>query len=98
MPVPIEFLRGLLGIIGAGCAHMTGRAAVGVRKGWHKPGRLYGWIVRTVLCVAAVGYRHAVDAADIIIWLLAAAAFAGGMWAAAREKKQEDLTRTIFPE
>lgn len=98
MPVPIEFLRGLLGLIGIACAHMTGRSIIGVRRGWHKPSRLYGWIIRTVLCMAAMAFRHAVDTAAVVIWLLAAAAFAAGMWAVSRQKKPEDLTRTIFPE
>jgi len=98
MPVPIEFLRGLLGFIGIVCAHMTGRALIAVRKGWWKPSRLYGWIIRTVLCMAAVAFRHAVDTAAIIIWIVAAAALAAGMWSVSHQKKPEDLTRTIFPE
>jgi hypothetical protein len=97
MPVPIDFLRGVLGLIGAGCAHMLGRTVIAVRKGWQKPPRIYGWAIRTGACLAAMAYRNPVDAAAILIWTLAAAAFAAGLWAASRERKEEDLTRTIFP-
>jgi hypothetical protein len=30
----MEFLRGALGLIGAGCAYMAGRSAAALRKGW----------------------------------------------------------------
>jgi hypothetical protein len=98
MAVPIEFLRGVLGVICIGCAYMTGRTAATVRKGWQKPARLYGWIIRTVVCLAAVAFRHPLDAVEIAIWALAAAAFSAALWDMSREKKQEDLTHTIFPD
>lgn len=93
----MEFLRGVLGLIGIGCAYMMGRSAVAVRKGWQKPSRLYGWVIRSFLCLAALTIRHAIDTAAIVIWALAAAAFAAAVWDASREKKQEDLTNSIFP-
>jgi len=98
MPVSFEFLRGVIGFLGIGCMYMTGRTAVAVRKGWQKPGRLYGWIIRTVLCMTAVAFRHSLDTVDVLIWALAAAALSAAVWDASREKKQEDLTRTIFPD
>jgi hypothetical protein len=94
----MEFLRGVLGLIGIGCAYMVGRSVVAVRQGWQKPSRLYGWIVRTILCLAAIVIRHSIDAAAIAIWSLSAIAFAVALWNASREKKQEDLTHTIFPD
>ena len=97
MAVPIEFLRGVLGVIGIGCAYMTGRTAAAVRKGWHKPSRLYGWIIRTVVCLAAVAFRHWLDGVDIVIWALAALAFSAALRNMSREKQPEDLTHTIFP-
>jgi len=98
MAVPIEFLRGVLGFIAIVCAYMTGRTVVTVRKGWHKPSRLYGWIIRLVVCLAAVAFRHSLDIVDIVIWALAAVAFSAAFWDTSREKKQEDLTHTIFPD
>jgi hypothetical protein len=98
MTVPIEFLRGVLGFIAIACAYMTGRTVATVRKGWHKPSRLYGWIIRTVLCLAAVAFRHPVDTVDIVIWALAAVAFSAALWDISREKKQDDLTPHISPD
>ena len=98
MDVPIEFLRGVLGVIAIGCAYMAGRTLVSVRKGWVKPQRIYGWIIRLVLCLAAVAFRHSLDVVDIVVVVLAAAAFSLAYWDMSREKKTEDLSRTIFPD
>lgn len=98
MPVSMEFLRGVIGFIGIGCAYMAGRSVVAVRKGWQKPARLYGWIIRTVVCLAAVAFRHSVDIADIGVCALAAVAFSASLWSTSHHKEQEDLTRTIFPD
>ncbi len=97
MAVPIEFLRGVLGVICIGCAYMTGRTFGAVRKGWSKPSKLYAWIIRTTVCLVAVAFRHPLDIVDIVIWALAAAAFSAALWDVSREKKTEDLTHTIFP-
>jgi hypothetical protein len=94
----MEFLRGLLGFLGMAAAFMTGRSAVAVRKGWQKPSRLYGWAVRTLVCVVAVAFRNRLDTVDVIVWGLAAVGCAGGMLSASRAKPPEDLTRQIFPD
>jgi hypothetical protein len=98
MPVSLEFLRGVLGLIGIGCAYMLGRSVASVRKGWVKRSKVYGWTIRTAACLVAVGLRHRVDTADIVVWSLAAAAFALAYWHTSRERKEEDLTHTIFPD
>jgi hypothetical protein len=91
MEVPIEFLRGVLGFISIACAYMTGRTVATVRKGWHKPSRLYAWIVRLALCLGAVAFRHPVDGVELIVWALSAAAFGVALWDLSREKKVEEL-------
>ena len=98
MVVPTEFLRGLLGLLGTGSAFMTGRSVVAVRRGWQKLSRIYGWVVRTAVCMVAVAFRNPVDTVDLIVWGLAAIAFAGGMASVWRAKPPEDLTRQIFPD
>jgi hypothetical protein len=98
MAVPFEFLRGLLGFLGMAAAYMTGRSAVAVRKGWQKPSRLYGWAIRTLVCVVAVAFRNRVDIVDLIVWGMAAVACAGGVLSTLRAKPPEDLTRRIFPD
>jgi hypothetical protein len=97
MAVPTEFLRGLLGFLGMSCAFIAGRSAVAVRKGWQKPSKLYGWAVRTLVCVVAVAFRNPVDTVDLIVWGMAAVAFAGGVLSVLRQKPPEDLTPRIFP-
>lgn len=97
MPVSLEFIRGVVGIIGIGCAYMTGRAFVLYRKGLQKQFRFFGWIFRTALCMIAVGLRHDLDVSDIVIWALALIAFAVAVWQFTRQKPEEDLTKTIFP-
>jgi hypothetical protein len=98
MPVSMEFLRGVLGILGIGCAYMTGRSFAAVRKGWQKLPRLYGWIIRTILCLLAMAFRFPLDFVDMLVFALAAVAFAFAAWSTSRERPHEDLTRTIFPE
>jgi hypothetical protein len=94
----MEFLRGVLGLLGIGCAYMAGRSAVAVRKGWQKISRLYGWIIRSLLCLLAMAFRFPLDFVDILVWALALVAFTAAFWNTSRQKPQEDLTRTIFPE
>ena len=97
MPVSIEFLRGIAGFIGIGCAYMSGRSAALVRRGELKQYKLYGWVFRTSLCMIGIALRNRVDAADIVIWTLAAIAFALALWNHSRSKVEEDLTSTMFP-
>ena len=98
MPVSLEFMRGILGFIGIGCAFMMGRSIVAVRRGWQKQSTLVGWAVRVILCVAAVFFRHSIDSPDIAVGVLVIAACAFGAYQTASQKKEEDLTKEIFPE
>ena len=98
MPVSFEFLRGALGVIGLGCAFMTGRAAAAVHKGWMKPVRLTPWLVRSAVCLGALAIRHPVDTMSLLVWSLAVLACAAGYLVTVRRKPPEDLTRQIFPD
>jgi hypothetical protein len=98
MPESMEFLRGVLGMIALACAYMVGRSLVAVRKGWQKLSRLYGWVIRMTVCLAAVAFRHSLDMVDIAIWVLAGLAIAGGCWNTSHQKPPEDLSREIFPD
>ena len=94
MPVSLEFLRGVLGAISLFFAHFLGRA-VAKRKQRQRP--LYTWALRYILTIGAICYRG-VDNMAIIILVLDAAMFAAGFWDEWRPKRQEDLTRTMFPD
>ncbi len=96
MLVSMEFLRGVLGLIGVGCAFMLGRSLAAVRKGWQKKSRIYGWAIRTVACMVALTVRHPIGAAEIAVWSIAAGLLAIGYWTTWRRKPEEDLTKKIF--
>src|SRR5215471_2777055 len=92
MSVSFEFLRGTLGVLGLGCAYMAGRSLASVRKGWQEISTLYGWIIRALVCLTAIVFRHPVDNMAIGVWCLAAAAFAIAWWQTMRQKPPEDLS------
>jgi hypothetical protein len=98
MPVPIEFMRGVLGLLCIFFAHMAGRSGAAVHAGRQKRSGLLAWILRTVVCGGALLFRHEADTVAIGVYLFAAAAFAGGWWLAVRPRPEEDLTHEIFPE
>jgi hypothetical protein len=95
--LPTEFLRGVLGLLGLGCAYMSGRSLASVRQGAIKPARHFAWLIRTLLCLAALAFRHTVDTVAIVIWSLAAATFAAGFWQAGHQKPQADIAKELFP-
>ena len=94
---PIELLRFLLALIGVGAAFMAGRTMAGVRAKHVKPARHLAWMVRTVLCLLALGFRHAPDLVMLGALVLSIAAFAVGWWQAAHSKPPEDLSHDIVP-
>jgi hypothetical protein len=98
MPVSLEFMRGIAGFIGIGCAYMLGRSLALFRQGRQKQSRVYGWVFRTALCMFGVALRNRLDAADIAIWTLAAIAFAVALWNHSRPNTEEDLTSVMFPD
>jgi hypothetical protein len=93
----LEFMRGVLGLLALGCVYLAARSLVAYQRG-AKISRLYGWILRATVCFGAIAFRHEVDTVEIVIWALAAVAFAAGYWEASRVRQREDLTREIFPE
>ena len=97
MPVPIEFLRGLLGALCVFFAHFLGRSLVRVIQGKQKQSRLVAWAVRTLITGAAILYRHPLDVVAIIVFVLALLSAAAGAWDEYRPKPEpEDLTKRIF--
>ena len=97
MPVSFDFLRGTLAVVGVGCAYMSGRSVVAARKGWMKLSKLYGWLIRTFVCLSAIVVRHAVDRLAIVVWCLSAVAFGIAYWQMMHQKPPEDMTNQIFP-
>jgi hypothetical protein len=54
-------------------------------------------MVRAVVCLAALAFRHSPDALMIGAWALSVAAFAGGWWQASHRQPPEDLSHEIVP-
>jgi hypothetical protein len=99
MPVSLEFLRGVLGLFSVLFAHMAGRVLVDVRRGRVKQSRFTAWVLRALVCAAAMIFpMRAVDRVAIAVWVLDIIAFGAGVWVASRARPAEDLSRTIFPE
>jgi hypothetical protein len=97
MDVSLDFLRGVVGVLGIFFAHLAGRSGALVRKGTQKLIRFYAWLIRAAVCVIAVSIRHPTGTLDIVIWALCATAFGLGWWDASRARPPEDLTSEIFP-
>ena len=97
MPVSLEFLRLLLGGLSILFAHFFGRAIAKVSKGKERKRALYTWALRFILTVAAICYRS-VDRLAFVVLALDAVAFGLGWWDEWRPKREEDLTRTMFPD
>jgi hypothetical protein len=96
--IPIEFLRGVLGVLCVFFAHMAGRSAALVKLGRQRPMRLYMWIVRVSLCALFVFYRQGLDFISILVVACSAIAFGSGMYLVMNQKPPEDLSHQIFPE
>src|SRR5262245_16644351 len=91
--MPIEFIRGVLGLLCAFFAYMAGQsAAAGRRKS-----RTAGWVLRTLLCAAGLIVRHRIDIVVGVVYVLAVVAFVAAWWVERHPRREENLTREIFP-
>ena len=97
MPIPVDFLRVVVGLFCLFFAHFLGRSMVRVRRG-QNPRGLYGWVIRTAITAGAILWHRGLDGVAIVAFTLAAASLVVGAWDEQRPKKQEDLTREIFGE
>jgi hypothetical protein len=97
MPIPVDILRVVLGLLCLVFAHFLGRSMVRVRRGQNLRG-LYGWLIRLAIAAGVLVWRHGLDGVAIAVFTLSAAALVVGAWDEQRPKKQEDLTKEIFGE
>ena len=96
--LPIEFIRGVLGLLCLFFGYMGGRAAAAVSKGQAPGRRLFTWIARMLVCSFALTIRNPIDTLVIGVWVLELAVFGLGYWAVLNQKPPEDLSHEIFPE
>jgi hypothetical protein len=95
MPIPVDILRVVLGLLCMLFAHFLGRSIIRVRRGQRARG-LYGWLIRTAIAAGAILWRRGLDSIAIVAFTLAAASLVVGVWDEQRPKKPEDLTKEIF--
>jgi hypothetical protein len=98
MNVPLEFLRVLVGLIGLLCAWQGGRTAAAASQGRLRLTRVYGWVIRCLVCLLALVFRHPIDVVSIVFWVLAVAAAGAGWWILKHQSPPEDNTHVIFPD
>ena len=97
MPIPLDVLRVVLGLLCLFFAHFLGRSMVRMRRG-QGARSMYGWLLRTAIAEGAILWHRGLDGIAIVAFTLAAASLVVGMWDEQRPKKQEDLTKEIFGE
>jgi hypothetical protein len=96
--VPIEFMRGVVGLLCLFFGYMGGRAAAAVAKRLQPASRLFTWILRMVVASALLVFRTPIDTLVIGVWTTEMALFGLGYWLVTNQKPPEDLTHEIFPE
>jgi hypothetical protein len=94
--IPLDILRGFLGLLLMFFAHFLGRAIVRVRVRHEPPRKLYGWLVRALVTTLAILYQRGFDSIAIAELALAAASLAAGVWDENRPRREEDLTGQMF--
>ena len=95
MPIPLDVLRIVLGLLCLFFAHFLGRSIVRVQRG-QSTRSLYGWLIRTIIAGAVILFRRGLDGISIAAFTLAAVSLVIGAWDEQRPKRQEDLTKEIF--
>jgi hypothetical protein len=96
--LPVEFVRGVLGLLCLFFGYMGGRAAAAVSQGRAPGRRLFTWIVRMLICSFGLVIRSPIDTLVIAVWTLELAVFGLGYWTVLHQKPPEDLSHEIFPE
>ncbi len=96
--LPIEFVRGVLGLLCLFFGYMGGRAAAAFAKGRVPGRRLFTWVARMIICSAGLVLRNSIDTIAIAVWVAEIGIFVLGYWMVQNEKPAEDLTHEIFPE
>ena len=96
--MPTGLFQTLLGALGVLFAYFLGRSAVKLRRGEVTRGATFGWALRTTVCVYAVFFFGGLRWPLILVFALAAASLAGGVWLESRPRKVEDLSKIMFPE
>ena len=96
--LPIEFIRGVFGLLCLFFGFMGGHAVAAFAKGRVPGRRVFTWFARMIICSAGLVIRSPIDTIAIAVWVAEIAMFALGYWMVQNEKPAEDLTHEIFPQ
>lgn len=96
--MPTGLFQTLLGALGVFFAHWLGHSAIKLRRGEVPRGAPISWALRTTVCVYAVYFFGGLRWPFFTILTLAVASLAAGVWLESRPKKDEDLSKVIFPQ
>jgi hypothetical protein len=80
MPIPMDFLRIVLGLFCLFFAHFLGRSIVRMRRGRQGARSFYGWLIRTAIAAGAILWHRGLDGIAIGAFTLAAASLVVGVW------------------
>jgi len=97
MPASLWIARLVLALLCVGFAHMLGRVAARSFGQGARSAGLWRWVLRTVVAGLGLLWRAGLDWLSITAYALAALAAAYGIYLERRPRKQEDLSRLIFP-
>ena len=96
--LPLNFFRGFLGALCVLFAHFFGQSSMRLYKRTGRQSRWLAWALRTLVTAVAVLWRRGLDTISLVTLVLAALAFAAGVYNEWRPRRQEEISKIMFPE
>jgi hypothetical protein len=90
-PVPIQFLRVLLGLLAMFFAYALGRAATRLHNAGQPVARALTWLLRTVVSLGAVLWTRGFDPIGTAMLALAGASLAAGIYLESRPHHSDEI-------
>ena len=90
-PVPIQFLRVLLGLLAMFFAYELGRAATRLHSAGQPMTRALTWVLRTVVTLGAILWTRVFDPLSIVAIAAAMACLAAGVYVESRPRRTEEI-------
>jgi hypothetical protein len=97
MQVPLYFLRGFLGLLCIFFAHFLGRSVAGRSRFRIPTSKVLTWFLRAGVTGLAVTWHAGFDWLTLTVLALATLSAVLGFYVEWRPKRQEDLSKVMFP-
>jgi hypothetical protein len=94
----LNFFCGFLGSLCVFFAHFFGRSSARLYKRTERQSRWLAWALRTIVTALAVLWRRGLDTISLATLVLAGLAFAAGAYDEWRPRRQEEISKILFPE